>query len=112
MKTIKIPLYGEKLIVVRTQAEFNTAYSKLLAHAGDECCEESVTLSAGGMTTQAVVDNELFIISGMFVHDGGMRCHEATHCAQAVAEAVRMNPIRETEAFAYLTQWFYEVLSA
>jgi hypothetical protein len=110
MRTVKIPIYGGKLIVARTQEEHDAAYKRLLASSGLSATEESTTLAAGGMTTHAVVDNRLVIIAGVFERNDPIRAHEATHCAQAVAEAVCMNPLKELEAFAYLTQWFFQEL--
>ena len=111
MKTIAIPLYGGKLIVAANQAEFDRAYDRLLAQLGQTPAGETFMLSPAGLTTSAVVADKLVVLSGMFIKHGGARCHEAVHCAQAVAEAVGMNPLREQEAFAYLTQWFYEELA-
>jgi hypothetical protein len=64
------------------------------------------------MTSDQIVDGELVIVSGVFDRRGSTRAHEATHCAQAVAEAIGMDPLREQEAFAYLSRWFYEELAS
>lgn len=111
MKTIAIPIYGGKLIVATSQAEFDRAYDRVLDSQGLERTEEIAGLRQIGMTANAVVNNQLVIVTGVFDRSGATRCHEATHCAQAVAEAVGMDPLREQEAFAYLTQWFYEELA-
>jgi len=110
MRTVPIPIYGGKLIVARTEAEFDAAYKKLLVGTGNGYTEESATLTAGGATNHIVADNQLVIVSGVFGRSSSIRCHEATHCAQVVAEAVCMNPITEREAFAYLAQWFFQEL--
>lgn len=111
MKTTAIPIYGGRLIVCRTRAEFDRAYEAEMVRAGMELVDGPTLLSTGGMTSHEIVGGELVIVSGVFDRRGGTRCHEATHCAQAVAEAAGMNPLREQEAFAYLVQWFYEELA-
>lgn len=111
MKTIDIPIYGGRLIVANSQSEFDRVYKRILAGQGVKPCEESVALCRGGMTSSEVIGNEVVIVSGVFDRRGSTLCHEAVHCAQVVAEAAGMDPIREQEAFAYLTQWFYEGLA-
>lgn len=112
MKTIQIPIYGGRLIVARNQAEFDRAYDRLLAGEGLQRSDDTVSMcSLGGLTSHAVCDGKLFIVSGVFDRRGATRCHEAVHCAQALAEAICMDPVREVEAFAYLVQWFYEELA-
>lgn len=111
MKTIAIPIYGGRLVLVTSQADFDRAYDRVLNSQGLDRTEEVAGLRQVGMTANAVVGNELVIVSGAFDRRGSTRCHEATHCAQAVAEAVGMDPLKEQEAFAYLTQWFYEELA-
>ena len=110
MKTIPIPIYGGKLVVARNQAEFDRAYNRLLAGQSLQRSDENEAPCKRGITSSWIANGELSIVSGVFDRHGSTRCHEATHCAQAVAEAVGINPLREQEAFAYLTQWFYEEL--
>lgn len=112
MKTTAIPIYGGRLIVCRSRAEFDRAYEAEMVRAGVELVDGPTLLCSGGMTSHEVVAGELVIVSGVFDRRGSTRAHEATHCAQAVAGSVGMDPIREEEAFAYLVQWFYEELSA
>ena len=111
MKTIPIPIYGGRLIVARNQPEFDRTYERLLAGEGLQRSDEHEALCKQGVTSSLVLDGELAIICGVFDRRGSTRAHEATHCAQAVAEVKGLDPIREQEAFAYLVQWFYEELA-
>lgn len=112
MKTIPIPIYGGRLIVAKNQAEFDRAYDRVLVDEGLQRSDEPVSMcSLSGLTSHAISDGMLVIVSGAFNRRSGTRCHEAVHCAQAVAEAVNMNPLLEQEAFAYLTEWFFEELA-
>lgn len=111
MKTVAIPIYGGRLIVVRNQAEFDRAYDNLITRLGLQRSNESAAMCARGVTASATDDKTLVIICGVFHRNSSTRCHEAVHCAQAVAEAVNMDPLQEQEAFAYLTEWFFEELA-
>lgn len=112
LKTVSIPIYGGKLIVTRSQEEFDRAYTReMVCRAGLQRSDESVVLCSGGMTTSGVIDNELVIITGVFDRKTSTRCHEATHCAQDLAEAIAMDAVAEKEGFAYLVQWFFEEMA-
>lgn len=111
MKTIDIPIYGGQLTVTRSLTEFNKAFDRMLEHYGQVRTDESMGRAPSGLTVSTLVDNEVQIISGAFDRKADTRCHEAVHCAQAVAEAIGMDPVKESEAFAHLTQWFFQELA-
>jgi hypothetical protein len=107
MRKLRIPIYGGDLIICGSIAEFDVAYAKRFER------DQPTPRRSGicGMTASGVAGGETLIVTGVWDKSGSTRCHEAVHCAQAVAEHSGMDPLREEEAFAYLVQWFWEVLA-
>jgi hypothetical protein len=116
-RTYQIPIYGGRLYVTKSLDAFNTAYKRYLLATGEEAIETGMSNAMdGGATAGEVVGGELRIVSSVWLRPGASRgsvlCHEAVHCAQTVARHIGMDPVEENEAFAYLTQWFYQKVGA
>lgn len=115
MKRVQIPIYGGVLVACASNEEFERAYARMVRKLGTGEPDADSYAAPGGLTTSAIVDGELQIISGEWdgsstTAGGSTRCHEAVHCAQAVALHIGLDPLKEQEAFAHLTSWFYEQL--
>ena len=110
MKRITIPIYGGLLLIASDSTTFDAEHRKLVKKAGFAVDEAIAYASPGGNTADIVIDDGLHIISGIWVKDLGCVCHEAVHCAQMVARHIGMDAVVESEAFAYLTQWFFDQL--
>lgn len=107
-RRIRIPLYGGTLVVCASLAEFNRAFVALARRAGVPAEDESESLNAGSSCTSSLlIDGSLHVIC---YARRNRAHHEATHCAQAVAEHVGMDPLREAEGFAYLAEWMFDQL--
>lgn len=110
MKRIPIPLYGGLLIVVNDEAAFDIEHRKLVKRAKYVWEDPVVNAAPDGTTVDLMVGDSINILSGYWGKDLSVVCHEAVHCAQAIARHIGMDAVVESEAFAYLTQWFFEQL--
>lgn len=107
-RRIPVPIFGGMLVVCASLAEFNRAYMALAKRAGISADDEAEPMNAGdSCTSSLVLDGALHIVC---YARRNRAHHEATHCAQAVAEHVGMDPLREAEGFAYLAEWMFDQL--
>lgn len=106
-KRYRIPLFGGTLVVCPTLDDHTREFNRLSRYEGYTLGGPGATRDAPGSscTSAFVIANELRVL--VHVAHRGAACHEAVHCAQAVAEQAGMDPLREQEAFAYLTQWAF-----
>lgn len=107
MKRLQIPIYGGRLWFTRSGLEFDRAYDRLVRRLG---AEPGPPLGAvSGQTVEFAIDGELLVLC--YLAHRSARLHEAIHVAQAVARHVGMDPLVESEAFAYLGQWCFDGLA-
>jgi hypothetical protein len=102
-----IPLFGGALIVAPTMESYNAKFAKLAEFEGYKVSDtsDSATRDEDSATCGFVIGNELHVL---VVARRAAACHEATHCAQAVALHIGLDPLREQEAFAFLSQWCFD----
>lgn len=107
MKHLQIPIYGGHLWFTRSGLEFDRAYKRLARRLGAEPGQPVGACS--GQTVEFNIEGELTVLC--YVGHSSAHFHEAIHVAQAVARHVGMDPLVESEAFAYLGQWCFDRLA-
>jgi hypothetical protein len=107
VKQLPIPIYGGRLWCTRSRLEFDRAYNRLARRLGADPGKPAGACS--GLTVDFSIDGELTVLC--YIGHSSARLHEAIHVTQAVARHVGMDPLLESEAFAYLGQWCYDGLA-
>jgi hypothetical protein len=104
VKRHPIPLFGGALIACASLDEFNAAVRRFTKQLRLVEADPVDWSNGDGATDEFVINEEVVVVS----YAGGHACHEATHCAQAIALHIGLDPLKEQEAFAYLTQWCFD----
>lgn len=105
-----IPLFPGLLYVINEREAWSKTFQRLCKRGNYDPDLAKVMPSHSGQTSSVLLDGVLHVVTGVFNRSPSTACHEAVHCAQEVAKQCAIDPLSECEAFAYLTEHFYEEL--